>query len=263
MPRLHLSAFLLACLPLQLLAQDVTAVLEPAQSVELRSTVNGRVTEVLSLEGTLVSGGQIVARIDAAVQAARVSLAQVSANAKGAAKRAETLVEQAKFRRDRLASALAKGAAQAWEVEMAEQAVAVAQADLSVVQDEQDRRAAELALEQATLSEFAIRAPFDATILNVAVDPGEIVDTATVLVEVGALDTLQATAFVPIDWLTAITVSEPIGATFEDGAKQEISVLAVDPRIDPASRTVRLIVEVANADGTNRPGQIVTLHDPR
>jgi len=146
---------------------------------------------------------------------------------------------------------------------MAEQAVAVAQADLSVVQDEQDRRAAELALEQATLSEFAIRAPFDATILNVAVDPGEIVDTATVLVEVGALDTLQATAFVPIDWLTAITVSEPIGATFEDGAKQEISVLAVDPRIDPASRTVRLIVEVANADGTNRPGQIVTLHDPR
>jgi len=43
MPRLHLSAFLLACLPLQLLAQDVTAVLEPAQSVELRSTVNGRV----------------------------------------------------------------------------------------------------------------------------------------------------------------------------------------------------------------------------
>lgn len=263
MHRLHLCALLLAWLPLQLFAQDVTAVLEPAQSVELRSTVNGRVTEILSLEGTTVTGGEVVAKIDAAVQAARVSLAQVSADAKGAAKRAETLVDQAKFRRNRLASALAKGAAQAWEVEMAEQAVAVAEADLSVVRDEQDRRAAELALEKATLSEFEIRAPFDATVLNVAVDPGEIVDTATVLVEVGALTILQATAFVPIDWLTAVKVSEPIPATFEDGAKQDISVLAIDPRIDPASRTVRLVVEVENTGGINRPGQIVTLHDPR
>ncbi len=244
-------------------AQDVTAVLEPAQAVELRSTVNGRVTNIADLEGTIVAGGDVVAEIDASVQQARVELARIAATASGSVVRAQSVLEQAKFRRDRLAAAQSKGAAQSWEVEMASQAVAVAEADLSVALDEQNRRSAELALEQATLAEFAIRAPFDATVLNVAVDPGEIVDTATVLIEVGALGTLLATAFIPVDWATSFKTSGPVKASFEDGNSAKASVRAIDPRVDPASRTVRVIVEVENSDGALRPGEILVLHDPR
>ncbi len=249
--------------PTVLTAQDVTAVLEPAQSVELRSTVNGRVISITELEGTLVKAGDVIAEIDGSVQRARVKLTQIAAEATGTIERAKTLVTQAEFRRDRLAAALSKGAAQSWEVEIAEQAVAVARADLIVAQDDQNRRAAELALEQATLSEFSIRAPFDATVLNVAVDPGDIVDTATVLVEVGALDTLLATAFVPLEWVPDLPASGPIKASFEGGAKADVTIRAIDPRVDPASRTVRVIVEVANTDGTLRPGEVVNLNDPR
>ncbi len=245
------------------LAQDVTAVLEPAQSVELRSTVNGRVTSIAELEGTIVADGDIVANIDASVQQARVELARISASATGTVVRAQNLLEQAQFRRDRLAAAQAKGAAQSWEVEMADQAVAVAEADLSVARDEQARRAAELALEQATLAEFAIRAPFDATVLDVAVDPGEIVDTATVLIEVGALNTLLATAFIPLEWAPSFETAAPIKASYEDGNTAKAKVRAIDPRVDPASRTVRVIVEVDNTEGLLRPGEILVLHDPR
>lgn len=244
-------------------AQDVTAVLEPARSVELRSTVNGRVTRVTELEGTRVSKGDVVAEIDASVQRARVALAEVSARASGSVVRAEKLLEQAEFRRDRLVEARAKGAAQSWEVDMAEQAVAVARADLTVARDEQTRREAELALEEATLNEFSIVAPFDATVLNVSVDPGEIVDTATVIIEVGALDTLLATAFVPVEWAPALTVAKSVAASFGDGQSAEAVMRAVDPRVDPASQTIRVIVQVDNADKSLRPGEILTLHDPR
>lgn len=261
MRQILLAAFF--AVPTVLAAQDVTAVLEPAQSVELRSTVNGRVTSITDLEGTLVKAGDVIAEIDGSVQRARVKLTQIAAEATGTIERASTLVTQAEFRRDRLAAALKKGAAQSWEVEIAEQAVAVARADLIVAQDDQDRRAAELALEQATLSEFSIRAPFDATVLNVAVDPGEIVDTATVLVEVGALDTLLATAFVPLEWVPELPATGPIKASFEGGAAANVAIRAIDPRVDPASRTVRVIVEVANTSGTLRPGEVVKLHDPR
>lgn len=253
----------IAAVPAAVSAQDVTAVLEPAQSVELRSTVNGRVTSITDLEGSLVAKGDVIAKIDASVQQARVALTQVTAEATGTIERARTLVAQAEFRRDRLQNAFKKGAAQSWEVEIAEQAVAVARADLSVAQDDQDRRAAELVLEQATLSEFEIRAPFDATVLNVAVDPGEIVDTATVLLEVGALDTLLATAFVPLEWIADMSKSGAVDASFEGGSKAEVTVRAIDPRVDPASRTVRVIVEISNDDGALRPGEIVNLRDPR
>lgn len=259
----HILLAAVIALPSALAAQDVTAVLEPAQSVELRSTVNGRVISITELEGTMVKAGDVVAEIDGSVQRARVALTQIAAEATGTVERARTLLTQAEFRRDRLANALKKGAAQSWEVEVAEQAVAVARADLTVAQDDQDRRAAELALEQATLSEFEIRAAFDATVLNVAVDPGEIVDTATVLVEVGALDTLLATAFVPLEWVPDLPTTGAIAASFEGGAKADVAVRAIDPRVDPASRTVRVIVEVANVDGRLRPGEIVNLHDPR
>ena len=258
-----LIAALLALAPTFAIAQDVTAVLEPAQSVELRSTVNGRVTSITDLEGTLVKAGEVIAEIDGSVQRARVKLTQITAQASGTIERARTLLTQAEFRRDRLAAALAKGAAQSWEVEIAEQAVAVARADLIVAQDDQDRRAAELALEQATLSEFEIRAPFDATILNVVVDPGEIVDTATVLIEIGALDTLIATAFVPLDWVPDLPATGPINASLENGTKADVAIRAIDPRVDPASRTVRVIVEVANTAGSLRAGEVINLHDPR
>ena len=244
-------------------AQDVTAVMEPLRSVELRSTVNGRVTNIVELEGTRVAKGDVLAEVDARVQQARVTLAQVAAEANGSVTRAAELLAQAEFRRDRIAAARASGAAQAWEVETAEQAVAVAKADLEVAREELGRREAELGLELATLSEFTVNAPFDATVLNVGVDPGTIVDTATVLLEIGALDVLQATAFVPVEWATDLNVEAELSASLENGRAVAATVRAIDPRVDPASRTLRVLIEIANDEGTLRPGEILVIKDPR
>lgn len=261
--RLSFAMVAALCMSGAAIAQDVTAVLEPLRSVELRSTVNGRVTGIVALEGTRLVEGDVVAEIDATVQKARVDLAQVVADADGNLARAEELLRQAEFRRDRIAAARASGAAQAWEVETAEQAVAVAEADVQVAREELVRREAELGLELATLSEFTVRAPFDATVLNVGVDTGTIVDTATVLLEIGSLDVLQATAFVPVDWASALTDAQALGASLEDGQAVKALVRAIDPRVDPASRTIRLLVEVPNSSGALRPGEIIVIEDPR
>lgn len=258
---LHLVLFL--GLPVQAMAVDVTAVLEPLRSVELRSTVNGRVTRIVEPEGTTVAAGDVVAEVDAGVQRARVELAEVTAGAQGSLTRAEELMKQAELRLERITSARERGAAQSWEVETAAQAVSVAKADVTVARDELRRREAELGLELATLAEFTVRAPFDATVLNVAVDPGAIVDTATVLVELGALGTLQASAFVPVDWATSFAGRDTVPARLESGQKVNARLRALDPRVDPASRTVRVIVEVPNEDGALRPGEILVIEDPQ
>jgi len=244
------------------LADSVTAVLEPARTVEIRSTVNGRVAVLDLIDGDRVVTGEALAQIDGRVQEARVALADVISSAKGASLRADRLLEQAVARRDRIATARTKGAAQEWEVVAAEQAVAVAQADKLVAEDDLRRKEAELALERATLAEFRIEAPFDATVLEVFVDPGEIVDTGTVLMEIGSVDDLTATAFVPVEWMPGLSRGANIAAETEAGLLVDATVKAIDPRVDPASRTVRVVLRLENADGRYLPGTTLIVGAP-
>jgi RND family efflux transporter MFP subunit len=248
--------------PASLFADTVTAVLEPSRFAELRTTVNGRISDLLAREGGKVTEGEILASVDAAVQVARVQLFEVIAEADGAKARAEQLLEQTKTRQERIQSAFDKGAAQEWETRAAAQAVAVAEADLQVALDDLDRRKAELALEAATLDEFRLVAPFDATILEVFVENGETVDTDSIIMAVGTLSTLAATAFVPVEWLDAISVDDSLSATLDDGASVDALVAAIDPRMDPASRTVRITLEIANPDANYLVGTALTVAAP-
>lgn len=257
------AALLILSLAAPAYAESVTAVLEPSRTVEIRSTVNGRVAALGLIDGDQVALGAPLARIDARVQEARVNLAEVIASAEGASVRAERLLEQAVARRDRIATARTKGAAQEWEVVAAEQAVAVAEADKLVAQDDLRRKQAELALEQATLTEFSIDAPFDATVLEVFVDPGEIVDTGTVLMEIGSVNDLIATAFVPVEWMPDLTRDAAVSAQTEAGTRVDAAVKAIDPRVDPASRTVRIVLSLANEAGALLPGSTLIVEAPQ
>lgn len=243
-------------------AETITAVLEPARVVDLRSTVNGRVARLDLNEGDRVEAGMILAEIDARVQSARVALAEVVADASGATLRAERLLDQAATLRDRVAEARRKGAAQAWELTAAEQALAVAEADAQMISEDLERRKAELQLEQATLAEFSIEAPFQATILEVMVEPGEIVDTGTVLMSIGTISSLTSTAFVPVSWLEKLERGSELSSETEFGDRVVARVKAIDPRVDPASRTIRVVLSLDNAEGAYLPGTTLNIEAP-
>ena len=57
---------------------------------------------------------------------------------------------------------------------------------------------------------------------------------------------------------------EERGAQVEGARVQDATVMvsAIDPRIDPASRTVRLRLMLDNAGGTYRPGATLILQPP-
>ncbi|MEM7488609.1 MAG: hypothetical protein AAF390_05735, partial [Pseudomonadota bacterium] len=162
-------------------AQDISAVLEPVQSAEIRATVAGRVAALHAREGDVVARGAPLVDMDGRVQAARVDLARVASEATGAVDRAQTALRRAEAVADRMRRAREQGAAQPWEVEEAEQAVALAEADLRIVRDDARRADAQLTLEEATLAEFRVLAPFNATVLETFVEEGENVDTDTAI----------------------------------------------------------------------------------
>ncbi|MEL6954090.1 MAG: efflux RND transporter periplasmic adaptor subunit [Pseudomonadota bacterium] len=225
-----------------------SAVLEPALSAEMRSTVPGRIAELAVSEGAVVEAGTLLARIDGNVQSARVELARLAAEAQGGLARAETVLAQSADLAERLRDAAERGAAQSWEVNAASQAEDLARADLVIARELQARAAAELALEEARLAEFDIRAPFSGTVLEIFLAPGEIADTQTVIMEFGAFDRLRATAFVSPDRAAELSPGSEVEGRI-DGIAAQARVTAIDPRLDPVSQTVRIALEIENGDG--------------
>ena len=249
-------------LPLPALAQSVSAILEPVNSVEIRPSVNGRLDALLAQEGDTVTKGALLATIDARVQKARVALAEVAAAADGSVVRAEIVIDQAKALRERVARARSKGAAQKWEVTQSEQAVQLAEADLKVATESVSRTQGQLELDQAILSEFNMTAPFDGTILEVKTQTGEIVDTQTTILEIGDLQQLRATAFVPLDWLDSLEVGTEVAAELASGKTADGVVSSIDPRVDPASLSVRVRIAFDNTSMALLAGTAVTIAKP-
>lgn len=232
------------------LAQVVSAILEPVQVIELKPSVPGRLATLDVAEGDGLAKGAILAAMDARVQKARVALAEIAAAAEGPTDRAGIVVAQAEQLLARITKARERGAAQAWEVRQAEQALALARADARIASENAAQLEAQLALERATLSEFIMQAPFNGTVLQIIAEPGAIVDTDETILEFGNLSRLRATAFLPVDWAQGLTVGDKMPAHLagQEKSRLELTVAAVDPRIDPASRSVRVRLEMDNAD---------------
>ncbi|MEL6466193.1 MAG: efflux RND transporter periplasmic adaptor subunit [Pseudomonadota bacterium] len=251
-------------MPAATLAQSLTAILEPADLVEVRSTVAGILTVIAVTEGQTVERGALLAQIDDRSQAERVALAQAVAGADGRIQRADAQIAQAESLVARMEKARGRGAAQEWEVEQAQQALALAVADKQIALDGQAQAQAQLKLEKAVLETYRLRAPFSGIVLEVKQNIGANVDMQTVVMTVAQLEALEATAFIPLTWLNIISQGDALRASFDDQTKRPVDVVvtSIDPRIDPASQTVRIRVSLDNAEGMHRPGATLVLQAP-
>lgn len=252
----------LATLGSPVAAQTISAVLEPVQMAEMRATVSGRLESLSVREGQDVSAGEVIARMDSRVQNARVALAQLSADSTSEMARANALIAQAEGLVARVEQARARGAAQSWEVDQAKQALDVALADRAIIAEAQQRAKAQMNLEEAILTEFEIRAPFDGRILQIHREAGETISTQEVLVDIAALNVLSATAFVPVEHLARFEQGALVQATVETGnttLDAEFSVEIIDPRIDAASRTFRMVLNLPNEAGKYLAGSTMLL----
>ena len=241
----------------------MAAVLEPIEFVEIKSSVAGRIERIQVEEGEQVVAGALLARIEAQVQEARLRLARTAAEAQGATERAEIVVEQAQSLLERIEAAREKGAAQAWELTQARQALDLVLADQRIGAETAEQLRGQYELEKAMLSKFSMKAPFDGTILQVFVDRGELVDAQMTVVEIGNLKRLKATAFVPVDWLDVLAKGAMIGASLQaTGEEVETKIVSIDPRIDPASQSVRIRLELDNTDQNILAGSSILIDKP-
>ncbi len=199
------------------------------RSVTVISPASGTLAELLVKPGDSVAAGAVIGRLDAdaeRIAAERTSLALTDA-------------ETALNRTNELAKANNATTVQ------------VAAAQLAYNNARLEQQNAELALQKRTIT-----TPIAGTVGLFQVTAGNTVTTQTVVTTIEDTSEIRVSFWVPERYAPAVTVGMPLTATAVALPGQNISgeVSAVDNRIDPASRTLKVEAEIPNGDGRLKPG---------
>lgn len=200
-----------------------------AKSVTLVSEATGLVEKVAATAGQSVKAGDIFLKLDDSEQ--KIALA-----------RARAQFPIAKANSERYADLYKDDSASRLEADTAFNAYNAAEAEL---------KSADYALKQRTIS-----APFDGVVGLTEIEAGDYVRAGDIVTTIDDLSALIIEFSVPQEAATGIRIGQSVEALLAGGAGNRISgvVRALDSRVDPASRTLKIEAAFDNAQGALLPG---------
>jgi multidrug efflux system membrane fusion protein len=233
--------------------------------VTLTAPIEGALLEIRCAEGELVQQGAVLAVIDNRVAAAATRLAAAAAEHTGGIARAESELRAAQKLVARMTQAGERRAASELEIERAESAVEQAEALLSQAHEQQEAAQVALALEQAKLESYNIRAPFSGRVTRIRSEVGETLTMVKPVLELVDTSQLRVELYLPALCYArleqgvnyALLASAPVDATLP------ARLVLKDHDIDTGTQTFRCVFEIDNADGDLPSGFTARLVAPR
>ncbi len=204
------------------------ATVESRREVQLGFDLVGRITDVLVDEGDRVGLGQIVARLapeqlraDVEVASSGVPLAKAAiARLAAEERRATATLTFAEEEAARLRSLAASGSVSARDLDLAEQQLALARADLDRVHATQTEAQKSVAVAStttasraATVTRAALVSPFEGLVVRRFKDPGDTVVVGATVLRIVAVDRLWARASVDESVLSLLRERLPASVT--------------------------------------------------
>ncbi|WP_460759162.1 efflux RND transporter periplasmic adaptor subunit [Lysobacter fragariae] len=233
MPPLPVEAVTLKAQQLNAGLQTVGS-LRADESVVVRPEVAGRVARIAFTEGAAVRAGQPLFILDGGTQQAALNEAAANLeNSRRAAERAGELVKQK----------------------------LIAQSDYDRARAAYGVDQARVASARTALTKMTLSAPFSGQVGLRNVSVGAFVTVGQDLVTLVRLDPIEVDFSVPETALSQLKNGQAISITVDAFPDDQFggTVTAIDPVIDPNSRSAKLRAQIANPDGRLRPGQFAKL----
>lgn len=203
------------------------------EEIEIRSEISGRIDSIFFEEGGRVRAGDVVLKINDA---------ELQAQASRAAARL-TLAEQEE-QRQRLLFDKNLSSKQEYDNALT---------NLNLMK-------AEAQLVAAQLTKTVLRAPFDGKIGLRYVSVGSTINPSTLITTLQDTRTVKIDFSIPEKHALAVKVGDKLTFAIQGSPRTFIgSIYAIDPRIDPATRTLRLRGVSPNHDGTLLPGSLASV----
>ncbi len=272
------AAGLLAALPLQTSATGQSpaptprgqtevflhGIVQPVHQARVSAQIAARLDGFAVEEGDRVERGDVLVELDASVARASVAAARTAAASTAKLDYARAEVELAETTLARHRRAQERGASNASAIEEAEAYLLQARASLRSAQEAVEQARANLALEEAKLDQYTLRAPFAGTVARLFSEPGQTVTPAQELVHVVDLSSLEVELYLPFSLWGELQAGEAydLRASAPVGGALTGRLVYVDPVLQSATRHMRCVFEIDNAGGALPAGFTVELVHP-
>lgn len=249
------TPLLLALLSLPAVAQEYDCMIEPAQTVEIRSPVVGILERVHARRGDPIRQGQVLVSIESSVEASAAESARARADAQGQAEMSRAKVAALREKARRLQDLLTEEFVSAQAVEDAQAELKLAEAELKTATE--NNQIARLDHRQAVdqLRRRQILAPFSGVVVDQYLYPGALMDSSDTkkpVLKIAQTDPLKVQALLPVKAFTAVKPGQMVSVTPEapfSGKPIQARVRTVDRVVDAAAGTFGIVAEIPNAKG--------------
>ena len=207
----------------------VVGSLAASEAITVVSEIDGTVLALPFREGQAIAAGGLIAQLDDSELGAQ-------------AERASALRDQRQASHARIAAVVAAGAGSAQDLDDAAAALRVAEA--------------ELALAETRLAKTRITAPFAGVTGARQVSPGAFLRPGTAITELSRYDELRVNFSAPERLLGQLVRGAAVAVTttaYPDSALTG-RVDIIEPELDPATRSARVVARLANPGRLLRPG---------
>ncbi|HEX7979831.1 MAG TPA: efflux RND transporter periplasmic adaptor subunit [Gemmatimonadaceae bacterium] len=222
----------------------LTGDLRPTETIDVRSRIEGDLTEVYVREGQEVSAGQLLARFESSTQES----SRASAEADRAAAVAE--LTNAQWTQEQNESLFKSGAIAERDLKVSQQAVAAARAKVAAAD-------ARLRASGNEARDTRVLAPANGVIEKRLVDGGVHLSRGAPMFTLVRSGSLELAAAVPARQASAVRVGQVVHFV-ADARRFDGRVARVSPTIDPTTRAVTVYVQVPNPGNALRGGTFAT-----
>jgi RND family efflux transporter MFP subunit len=216
---------------------QISGQLTPARQATVRAQVGGSIVELAVDRGHAVSADRVVARI------ASRDLEAAHSSAEAAVKSAQTALTVAESEAERTRALVSGGAVAARELEQAENAVSVAQAQL----------ASAVARERSAwqqLDDTVLRAPFAGVVSARPASIGDVVAPGSEILTIIDPSSMRLEALVPSDQIADVKPGAAVTFTIRGVPGQFTGMVdRLDSTADPVTRQVAVFVTLPNTGG--------------
>jgi membrane fusion protein (multidrug efflux system) len=208
---------------------EVVGTIEALDAITVVAEIDAAVIRLPFVEGSYMRHGELIAQLDDSQLAAELA-------------RAEALHEQSHTTYERVKVVVDQKAGSPQDLDDAAAGVKVADANLS--------------LAKARFSKTRIVAPFDGTVGARKVSVGTFLRPGTPITELANIDEIRVYFSAPERFLSQLSrgAEVAVSTTAYPGYEVKGKIIAIEPMLDPGTRSARVVARVSNPGRKFRPG---------
>lgn len=230
---------------------EADCVIEPHITVDLSTSVDGIVEEVLVDRGDIVRAGDVLVRLEAGVERAAVEQARLRTDQSAEIELAEGLLAFARKKQTRTMQLYGDNAVSEFTKDEVDLEVETAVLEVKMANENRERAMLDLERAQEILKLRTILSPVDGVVVERLVSKGEAIgEQQTVLLKLAQIDPLNVELIVPSGQFGAIEVGSILIVTPGFPVEESFSaeVIIIDPIIDASSGTFGVRARLPNPD---------------